>query len=698
MQNNSKIDIDAACKIDEFVIYRHPQNSVIAIRGSFNSVPGTLSIEAAINGNRKDSHAFILPQEKGKGSVKHSFEIELIDESYEYQNLQLFLLNGSNPAILIQEFDDQEIKDAVVDNTMIAYVDQLSYADTGVGVVSGWGFSLLGELPEYRILNEEGTEVRISVRRTLQQRLVQRKVVTTEHALCGFIITFEGNKDQAYTLVIRDSSHEKRFLLDTSVSGSSQKTNGILHLFHMINGRTIQRGVIYIRKNGVLKFFKRLTQGITEEIDYDAWFKRNRVTAKELEAQKKHVFSYGPKISILVPTYNTPANLLREMLNSVREQSYGNWELCIADGSDAASEARHIILEYQKNDDRIKTIFLTENYGISGNTNRALSLATGEYTALFDHDDLLEPDALYEIVDALQEKQHDVIYTDEDKLNDKTQRLEDPNFKPDYDKDLLLSHNYITHFFVVKSAIIKDAGGFDSEYDGSQDYDVIFKCIEKADSIHHVAKSLYHWRMHEGSTALDPESKMYCYVAGQKAIQHHLDRIGIHAKVEMQPKPLFGLYHVIYDVPKALVSVVIPNRDHVDVLKRCVDSLFQKNEYQNFEVIIVENNSEEPKTFAYYKELQKQYSNIKVVEWQGKQFNYSAINNYGVTFANGEYLLFLNNDTEIINSSAICEMLGLCAREDVGAVGAKLLHDNHHFCGEYCSNQCYGHRGRKYLG
>lgn len=303
-------------------------------------------------------------------------------------------------------------------------------------------------------------------------------------------------------------------------------------------------------------------------------------------------------------------------------------------------------------------------------------MATGDYVGLFDHDDLLTPDALYEIVLALQNEKYDIIYTDEDKLNNKTKTLVDPNFKPDFSIDLFRSHNYITHFFVVSTDIIKGVGGFRSEFDGSQDYDLMFRCIEKAKGIYHVPKILYHWRMHASSTAENPESKMYCYDAGKRAIEEHYKRIGIKAKVEMMPKPLWGMYHTIYETPNnPLVSIIIPNMEHKDVLKTCIDSLLNVNTYKNIEIIIVENNSKSNEIFEYYNELEQMNDNIKVVKWD-KEFNYSAINNYGVTFAKGNYLLFLNNDTEVIEPNAISEMLGCCMRDEVGIVGAKLLYED----------------------
>ncbi len=327
-----------------------------------------------------------------------------------------------------------------------------------------------------------------------------------------------------------------------------------------------------------------------------------------------------------------------------------------------------------KNNNQIVWKKLEKNFGISGNMNGALELADGDYVGLYDHDDFLEPNCLFEVVQSLQDFKYDIIYTDEDKYDNDAKIYQDPNFKPDYNVDLFRSHNYITHFFCVNKKIIEQVGGMNPEFDGSQDYDFMFRCIEKANAIYHIPKILYHWRIHPLSTAGNPESKMYCYEAGQKAIQAHYDRTGVDAKVEMMPKPYYGLYHTTYSTKdNPLVSIIIPNMNHKDILKTCIDSLFEKNIYSNFEIIIIENNSNQQEIFDYYKELETLHTNVHVVYWEGI-FNYSAINNFGVKAAKGDYFLFLNNDTEVISPNAIKEMLGCCMRPEVGIVGAKLLY------------------------
>ncbi|MBR1862385.1 MAG: glycosyltransferase [Lachnospiraceae bacterium] len=468
----------------------------------------------------------------------------------------------------------------------------------------------------------------------------------------------------------------------------------------------IQKALRILREKGPGEVAKKVKNKIEAPRKYHRWFLAQRVTAEQLEAQRQTHFTYEPKVSILVPTYRTPLPLLKEMIESVRAQSYENLELCIADGSVGAkidadgnvvgaaspkSPLEDVLREYHEQDPRIIYKTLDRNGGISYNTNCALEMATGEVIALLDHDDVYEPDALFEIVKAYQNPKTRIVYTDEDKATNNLGKFMDPNFKPDFSIDLFRSHNYITHIYSVKTDILRAVGGFNSEYDGAQDYEMMFRCIEYAlgaassgtsnidfglDSVReiiaHVPKVLYHWRLAKGSTAENPESKMYAYEAGRKAVQEHLKRMGIHAKVEMTD--MWGMYHTTYEVQgEPLVSVIIPNKDHTDDLENCLRSINDKSDYKNIEFIIAENNSEDKETFAAYERLEKEFENLKVVKWE-KEFNYSAINNFAAKHASGEYFLFLNNDTELISPSGISEMLGIEQRSDVGAVGTKLIY------------------------
>ncbi len=468
----------------------------------------------------------------------------------------------------------------------------------------------------------------------------------------------------------------------------------------------LSRGYSYMRMNGVKKTFIKIAHKLsgTDDMNYDKWYHQHCPSKKELARQNQAHFSYEPKVSIIVPVYNTPLNFLDEMIQSVKSQTYKNWELCLANGSGDNEELNAELKRYAKEDSRIKWEALAENKGISGNTNAALALATGDFIALLDHDDLLSPDALYEVVKVLnKDKEVDMIYSDEDKVDMNGEKHFQPNFKPDFNLDFLCSQNYICHLFVVKKSIVDEIGGFRSKYDGAQDHDLILRCSELANKIYHIPKVLYHWRAHMDSTAEHPESKLYAFEAGTRAVHDHYERLGIEARVEIGD--FYGMYHSYFKLtshPK--VSIIIPNKDHSDDLKKCMDSLDTLT-YDNYEVIIVENNSEEQTTFEYYKELEKVNSRVKVVYWE-HEFNYSAINNFGVSYASGEYLLFLNNDTEVITPDLLETMLGYCTREDVGIVGARLFYEDdtvqhagviiglggvagHIFVGSYREDPCY---------
>ncbi|MGL4774337.1 MAG: glycosyltransferase family 2 protein, partial [Clostridium sp.] len=410
-----------------------------------------------------------------------------------------------------------------------------------------------------------------------------------------------------------------------------------------------------------------------DTVNYDEWFKKNKVTEETLQLQREHVFEYTPKISIVVPTYNTKKEFLIEMIESVRNQSYSNWELCIADGASTLQETLETLKEYES-DERIKIKYLDKNLMISGNTNHALELVTGEYIGLFDHDDLLTEDALYEVVKVLNENRDaDFIYSDEDKVDETGSEYFDPHFKPDWSPDTLTSYNYITHFTVFAKKLLNECGNFNSEFDGSQDYDMFLRLTEKANNIVHIPKILYHWRVHKNSTAGGIGQKKYAIDAAKKALKNHLNRMGYEGKIK---DGLFaGSYKTEYSIignPK--VSIVIPNKDQVDTLKKCINSILKRSTYKNYEIIIAENNSEEEKTFKYYKELESK-NNIKVVVWDSG-FNYSAINNFAVKQSSGEYIILLNNDIEIISNKWIEEMLMHAQRKDVGIVGAKLYYED----------------------
>lgn len=441
----------------------------------------------------------------------------------------------------------------------------------------------------------------------------------------------------------------------------------------------IKKGIRYFRHYGPKAFWNRLRDKMEpDEVPYHPWFERHRAGQEELARQRRQSrkFSCRPLISVVVPCYQTPEKYLLEMLDSVREQSYENWQLCLMDAtpSDTVAGPVHRYCEDHQ-ETRILYRHLEKNLGIAGNTNAGLAAAQGTWIGFLDHDDLLAPEAFYEIVSLInREPEVEVIYSDEDQVEETRQGLrhKKPHFKPDFSPDLLCSNNYITHFLCVKASVAKQVGGFREEFDGAQDYDFILRCTEVAEKTGHVPRVLYHWRVHSNSTADNPLSKTYAYEAGQKALQEHLARTGRKGQVSQLPH--FGFYRVKYKVEgEPLVSILIPNKDQVSTLRRCVESV-ERSTYKNYEIIIIENNSTESETFAYYQELQDMQK-AKVVVWE-KGFNYSAINNFGASHAKGSYFILLNNDIEIITEGWIEEMLGNCQRPEVGIVGARLYYPN----------------------
>ena len=395
----------------------------------------------------------------------------------------------------------------------------------------------------------------------------------------------------------------------------------------------------------------------------------------EREKEETTVFPKDVTFSILVPLYNTPERFLREMIESVTAQTYGKWELCLADGSDDAHDfVGRICQEYRQKDSRIKYQKLAKNEGISGNTNECYKMATGNYIALFDHDDLLHPCVLFAYMQAICEKDADYIYCDEATFKGNSiNHMITLHFKPDFAPDNLLANNYICHFSVFSRELLESGELFRSQFDGSQDHDMILRLTAKAKHIVHVPRILYYWRSHKGSVASSIDAKTYAIDAAKGAVADHLTKLG-YRNFEIESTRAFAtIFRIKYELTsRPLVSIIIPNKDHVDDLSRCVESIINLSTYDTYEIVIVENNSETAEIRTYYEEISR-HPRVQVVEYKG-DFNYSKINNFGVQYAKGEYLLLLNNDTEVITPDWMEELLMYAMRKDVGVVGAKLYY------------------------
>lgn len=434
-----------------------------------------------------------------------------------------------------------------------------------------------------------------------------------------------------------------------------------------MSGNIMEKGIRFYKRYGIRGGIATLTGKCQiKDKDYEKWYEKHRATEEELKNQREHEFCYSPLISILTPVYNTPSKFLKEMIESVKSQTYINWQLCIANANPNNKEVKRMLSIYSQGDERIKVIEVPENYGIAQNTNRALEISEGDYIGLLDHDDILAPNALYEVVNALNtENQPQVIYTDEDKITIDGKKHFQPNFKPEFNLDMLRSNNYICHFFVVEKQIVDQIGGFHSEYNGAQDHDFIFRCIEKTDKIIRIPKVLYHWRMHEASTAENPASKNYAFEAGKRAIEDHLKRCGEKATVEMTEYS--GFFRVRYkNDEKPMVSVVLvanKKKIPIEIVKKIVDE-YDKDKV---EILIVGN--------GICDKVKIKGINVKTIYWN-KKYNKSLMINCGVKNSSGEYILILPSHIKGVSDLYLQEFISNILRINVGIVGGKIYYSN----------------------
>ena len=536
--------------------------------------------------------------------------------------------------------------------------ESISFSD---GKLHMNGFAL-GKDPEavlsYAVMDKNRkpvtADIRILPRTDVSTRFLNR-IVDNNY---GFSADFDYKKGGKYYFLIKAGNEKKCLLINDTTAA-------------------YYNGLMKLRNNPRLRnLIARIRSARNDEITYDKWFRLSCPSKEELDAQRNRAIKEDdPYFSVVIPLFRTPEVFLRELIESILKQTYAKFEVCFADGSE--DDALRKIVESYK-DERLRYAFIGENKGISGNTNEAIAMARGNFIILCDHDDLLTENAFYEMaMGIIENPECDCIYSDEDKIDMEGKTVYEPHFKPDFNFDMLRCDNYICHLFAVRKSLVDKYGNLISEYDGAQDFDFILRMCEHARKVIHVPKILYHWRSSPASTAANPESKMYAYKAGAKAVKAHYERALPDVKISaVTDGENYGLYHVhFYFDQKPLISVIIPNKDHRDDLDRAVRSLLTKSTWRNFEVIIMENNSEDPGTFDYYKKLQKEFPNVKVIRYED-EFNYSCINNVGVSHVQGEYILLMNNDVELKEPESIEEMMGYAQRDDVGAVGCRLLYED----------------------
>ena len=578
-------------------------------------------------------------------------------------------------------------------------IDAMHLVDDNIKV-EGWVLAdNLDDKVQYKIVSSNGVDV------SYEFESISRIDVTDYYSIqnaeaynIGFNITFPAEADKIYYLyIILDYKKIKIKLSKKIVDNfNSFEYKKFVSFKNYFNLATFKRAFDYLFSEGISAFIdktKRKVKGLQVDYDYDEWYKLTKTTDEELIRQKNDYdreFSFKPKYSIIIPIYDTKDRFLEKLFDSILNQTYPNFEVCIADATDYKNNKNNPTKFFEKlNDDRIKIKYLTENKTISENTNEALTLATGDYIVLCDHDDELTLDALYEFTKVLNENKNiKFIYSDEDKIDTSSSYLFEPHFKPDFNLDMLLSVNYICHLVcidknVVEKLISKDGSFERVGYNGAQDFDLYLRLVNvlldeySLDDIYHIRKVLYHWRSHNLSTSKVASSKDYAFVSGKNAILdfYKNTKLNFNEVKEVVTGYSVGLYHTVFkkieNEPR--LSIIIPNKDHIDDLEKCLNSL-SKSVYKNFEVVIVENNSTDENTFNYYKNVNDKYNfDIKVLYYKA-EFNYSKINNFAVENTDSEYLLLLNNDIEMISENSIEEMMNYVMRDDVGIVGAKLLY------------------------
>lgn len=645
--------------------------------------------------------------------MENSFQIrEILVQKLPEGFLLTFFGKSSNPAAIYRAAEDE--------NLLLSEIYMFQDVQGDINGKSGRTFKLLyKEIPEtVQVLDEENRLAASITGAEIRKRLAERPVsYSIDHSeIRGGSLILSGwayaGEERPIEIDVQDSEGESLpykarwsdnrqirmyFAIETAVDTafeieiplSDRKPDTLefaagdsslrIQLGPLMNPglarktwRLIRKGSRLVRQYGLKGTISKTAVALRRqaaERGYHAWLMENRLSPAEWHQQRKTRFSWEPKISLVVATYNTPIPYLKEMIDSVLQQTYQNWELCIADGS-TEQEVLDYILE-NVHDPRIRVEKLEENYGIAGNMNAAISMTSGDFIGFYDHDDTIEPDLLYEVVKKLQEFPYDMIYTDEDKLNSATGRFELPNFKPDYSEFLLRSLNYITHFLILSRPLLEEIGPYDPQYEGSQDYDLTFRAAEKANRIGHIPRVLYHWRIHPDSTAQDPASKMYCFEAGRKAIQDHLDRIGTEGTVEMMPDPYYGLYrtrYTLHEDPK--ISIVL--RNGTEKQMKDLFSAFQDlNSHQNFEIVAVSDRSGE--ISPALRQAAAEDERIQLYELDAEKASEAEVLNYGAFHSHGSLLLFINPSVRPFEKTALDEMAVAALQPEAGAVTGKLI-------------------------
>ena len=546
---------------------------------------------------------------------------------------------------------------------MKLYLDRIRQ-ENGRLNATGWAVPEKGSARlSYEVLNKDGTKKEAEILFRPRPDISAEFLSDPYRDDAAFFIDCAADPQEALTLLVTEKEGEQMLgeqKIALSVSAFEKREK--LRAFK----RSLQGPIDFLRR-----VENKLTQSRLKA--YHHWFLRHRLSPEEAERERNAHFACEPKFSIVVPLYRTPERVLFELVESVLQSTYANYELVLANASTGDEMLEMALKNLSARDDRIKVLPLPNNGGIARNTNDAVHASTGEFIGFMDHDDLLEPDALYCFAEALNaHPEADVLYSDEDKVSEDSTLYYDPNFKPDFSPALLHVSPYICHFTAVRASLFREIGELDPEYDGAQDYDLMLRFSERTERFVHVPRVLYHWRSSMTSTASGVEKKEYAGQAGIRALNAHLKRIGIPAVGSKNRQE--GRFSLKFDLPeKPLVTVLIPNRDHPEDLRRAAESVYEKTSYGNVEVLVIENQSTDPETFRLYEELAKKYPSFRILAVSGP-FNYARYHNEAAEEARGEYLLLLNNDTEILTADFIDRLVGQSLFPKTGAVGGKALY------------------------
>lgn len=593
------------------------------------------------------------------------FDIFLPADFEKAHKLTVFTVSGSHRS----KYDSVPVKKiAGMKEKPVYHIDRFDSDSEGTLIIEGW--AVYYQAPQISVMNRKREPLPFSIEKVDREDVQQIYSMFSPMKDCGFHITVPGRSlDEVIVAFKADKVTEECMLpisqgrkLITKLSALDEKIFSVLDRSRRVAFRKKVENHLSARK---------------ENEEYTAWYLKTRPDDAELERQRKTEFHWKPKFSIVVPLYKTPENFLSALIDSVKAQTYPNWELCFSDGSGSESPLKDFLSSAQQEDSRIRVISHSESLQISENTNAAIGIATGDFVVFADHDDELVPNSLFECVRVLNDHPElEMIYSDEDKINMEGTEYFQPHFKPDFNYDLLCTQNYICHLCVVKKSLLEKAGLLQSEFDGSQDFDFVLRCAENTspEKIHHIPKILYHWRCHSGSTAVNPQSKMYAFDAGKRAVQAHFDRIGVSA--ETVHSPFLGLYRTIFSLPsEPFVSAVIVNRGNSADLIRCIESIRGKSSYKNIEYLIMNAGAEDQNLSKYFESIRDSHLRFEVMHCDPSESD-SHIRNQAVLHAGGEYILFMDSGNMFVNRNGITELLGCCMRNEIGAVGGRICYED----------------------